>query len=67
MTREQVYERLCYHDTRNPHYDTENVTLNVRNECTCDNCFRGKDELALEVLRLMDEADEHHAECHYEG
>lgn len=59
MTESQVFERLCLKDSRHPLFEemgwkpprdqprTEN--------CSCDNCFYGRDEMALEILRLREE------------
>jgi hypothetical protein len=49
------YENLCWNDPRNPNYipplDDDDVRI-PRNGCTCDNCFYGKDVMALEIIRL---------------
>jgi len=59
MTKEEVVKNLCYKDNRNPdHY--ENIfgePPTPRPEpCFCDSCFHGRDKLALEILRLLEEA-----------
>ena len=57
-----VYENLCVKDRRNPlweslyGYDDEENIPEPRVGCMCDNCFYGLDRLALEILRLRDEA-----------
>lgn len=57
MTDEEVRSHLCYKDPRNPMYnfndiyDGEDIPI-PRKDCYCDNCFYGKDKLALEILRL---------------
>ena len=55
---EHVYESLCSKDRRNPMWadifgfdDTEKPRV----DCACDNCFCGRDRLALEILRLRGE------------
>lgn len=62
------YSDLCYHDPRNPHY----TELGLEDEresprpkgCACDNCFYGRDRLAVEVIRLHTEL-EHIANANY--
>lgn len=58
MEREKVYDYLCYRDKRNPVYqelwiDDDNVVAR-EDKCRCDNCFYGRDKLAVEILRLME-------------
>ena len=55
-----VLESLCYHDPRHPDYadlhmeDDDDSIREPRNVwCFCDNCFYGRDELALEIIRLQ--------------
>jgi len=59
MTRQEVLECLCCYDKRNPNYsDFEYLgedTPEPRKDCYCDNCFRGKDRLALELLKYITE------------
>lgn len=50
MTKQEILSNLCYHDKRNPNYSGG---VN-KNDCYCDNCFRGKTELAEELLKCMD-------------
>jgi hypothetical protein len=53
MTRKEVLENLCYHDKRNPNgYEYDQTP---RDKCYCDNCFYGRDRLALEILELMND------------
>jgi hypothetical protein len=56
LTEKQVLERLCYYDHRNPYwfgeYDSEGDEREPREQCACDNCYYGRDKLALEILRL---------------
>lgn len=58
MELNEIYEKLCYYDERNP--DSVALELEVherkppRENCFCDNCFYGRDRLALEILRLQD-------------
>lgn len=60
MTLTEIYENLCYNDPRNPHYnlwlydyDLDEAMPEPRKNCSCDNCFYGRDKLAMEILRLM--------------
>ena len=50
------FYRLCNKDPRNPlfHdlYDYEDEKPIPREGCACDNCFYGRDVLALEIIRL---------------
>ena len=55
MTDHEVRRNLCFHDTRNPLNDPE-LGREPRDNCYCDNCFHGRDALALEILRLREEA-----------
>lgn len=71
MEREEVLSNLCVNDRRNPdhkelyfvdyEYDMEEDIPEPRGgengECYCDNCFYGRDALALEILKLMDEKE----------
>ena len=60
MQLEEVLEKLCYKDARNPDfmlgYEDEEVP-EPRNGCFCDNCFYGRDALAMEILRLRSEIE----------
>lgn len=51
MTKQEIYENLCNYDKRNPYYDTDYIET-PRQNCYCDNCFYGRDKLAIEILRL---------------
>lgn len=46
----KVYENLCLYDERNPDYVISNGYK--QKKCYCDNCFYGRNELALEIIRL---------------
>ena len=54
MTEPEIFDNLCSYDPRNPHYDPD-YAREPRKDCYCDNCFRGLDTLALEILRLRSE------------
>ena len=57
MTREEVYESLCYRDERSP---CHNPDYEKDDKCFCDNCFYRRHELAIEILRLMDKLEENY-------
>lgn len=50
------YESLCYFDKRNPNGnplpDDDDPREPRELGCACDNCFYGRDKLAVEVIRL---------------
>ena len=58
MEYEEILENLCLSDTRNPlHSDVYQEGDEVpppRIECYCDNCFYGRDKLALALLEFME-------------
>ena len=63
MTKELVFENLCYHDVRNPYKidigeEEEKIALMGQNEtCYCDNCFYGRTKLAEYILELLKEKE----------
>jgi len=57
MKIEKIKSSLCYYDSRNPdgckdEDVLEDVVIDDENPCYCDNCFKGKTELAEEILKL---------------
>lgn len=49
-----VLENLCAYDKRNPDYlFEEDEPIKPRESCFCDNCFYGRNKLAVEILRLL--------------
>lgn len=50
------YESLCYFDKRNPNGDPLPDDDDPREPrelgCACDNCFYGRDAMALEIIQL---------------
>lgn len=58
MQREEVYYSLCRYDLRNPNYDAPDEdwdeVCTPRKDCCCDNCFYGRDRLAVALLEEMD-------------
>ncbi len=55
----EVVSKLCWKDPRNPDFDsyygTDDHVPPPRINCFCDNCFYGRDKLAMEILRLRGE------------
>lgn len=54
MELQQILEKLCYYDKRNPnnyleYIDEEDIPKDI---CYCDNCFYSRTELANEILKL---------------
>lgn len=61
MTKEEIYEGLCCHNPLNPLYtelDAEGDKYIPREKCYCDNCFYGRNKLALEILHLIEVLEE---------
>ena len=59
MDKKVVFQNLCIQDIRNPlHADIygdhtpEEMAEKAKMQCWCDNCFYGRNELALEILHL---------------
>lgn len=53
MEKQDIYNNLCSYDKRSPDYDEEDGEFRKpRDKCFCDNCFYGRDELALEILNI---------------
>jgi hypothetical protein len=57
MNKEDVYLNLCRYDKR--HEDYKDLIYayggdvpEPRKDCSCDNCFYGRDRLAMEIVRL---------------
>lgn len=56
MTLNEIKERLCYYDVRNPNNTLDEDAQrefdeDTERECFCDNCFYGRTELAEELLK----------------
>jgi hypothetical protein len=56
MTKTEILENLCYYDKRNPLYIDLDNDIEKSEKCFCDNCFYGRNKLALEILKLKMEA-----------
>jgi len=56
MNDKEVYSYLCSYDKRSPDYldliDEDDPEPVPRVDCFCDNCFNGRDMLALEIIKL---------------
>lgn len=51
-----VEEYLCVHDKRSPYFDEyDEEPREPRVNCACDNCFYGRDKLALHIAELKRE------------
>jgi len=55
MTTDQIKEKLCEYDERNPNYNKDYPK--VKEECYCDNCFYGGHYLAEELLKVIAELE----------
>lgn len=67
MTEQEVFENLCVKDKRNPEFkdlyswvDAEDIP-EPRIDCYCDNCFYGRDKLALEIIQIKNQQLENKA------
>lgn len=52
MTEKEILEHLCYYDPRRPDFDPEVAPDRKPREpeCACDNCFYGRNKLAVALL-----------------
>lgn len=60
---DDINESLCWYDPRHPDFDPdywkewgEDAPTPRKEDCSCDNCFYGRDELAMEIIRLTPKA-----------
>ena len=53
MDKKEVYSNLCIYDKRNPFFIDVDITDRSK-PCYCDNCFYGRTDLAIEILRLLE-------------
>ena len=61
ITESEIFDNLCDYDQRSWFFknviavnnDPENYPI-PRDNCFCDNCFNGRDKLALEIIRLRE-------------
>jgi len=61
MSDQEIKINLCYYDPENPNsnldaYEDEDRPQ-PRNECGCDNCFYGRDKLAMQLIEAKRERD----------
>jgi hypothetical protein len=64
MSEQEIKSNLCYYDPKNPNnnldaYEDEDRPQ-PRKKCYCDNCFYGRDKLAMQLLEVIRERDEAH-------
>jgi hypothetical protein len=56
MKISEIKENLCYKDPLNPMFDDlyahDDEEPTPRIDCACDNCFYGRDKLAVELLKM---------------
>lgn len=54
MEKAFILSNLCSYDLRNPNccFTEEEIKEYKPINCSCDNCFYGRTELAIEILRL---------------
>jgi len=50
MELKEIYEKLCWNDVRNPDNDPNYPNAPRSKSCMCDNCFYGRDKLAVALL-----------------
>ena len=59
MLKDEIFRYLCTKDQRNPLfqdvYGCDDDIPEARKDCACDNCFYGRDTIAIELLKT--EAD----------
>lgn len=61
VSEREIKSELCYYAPENPNnnlgaYEDEDYPQ-PRNECSCDNCFYGRDKLAMQLLQARDQRD----------
>ena len=66
MTDNEIKSNLCHYDGNNPYsildLFEDDDRPEPRNGCACDNCFYGRDKLAVQILEKRRERDEARAE-----
>ena len=64
MNYNEIASNLCYYDKRNPEgyyaehnrwlWEDDDEIISPRfDSCACDNCFYNRDELAVEMIKLL--------------
>lgn len=57
MNKKEILENLCSYDKRNPNFHEDEWIPQKEpriNGCSCDNCFYGRDNLVLEIIKLQE-------------
>lgn len=58
MKPEDFYSSLCTKDKRSPYfediYGLDDEPPGPRQGCYCDNCFYGRDRLAMVIIELLE-------------
>jgi len=61
MKREEILIRLCWYDQRNPNFYEYYVGYDPaeprESGCACDNCFYGRDQLAMALIAALDKLE----------
>ena len=55
MNKQTILNNLCIYDDRSPYYDSGWGPPQPRTDCSCTNCFYGRDALAIELLAKQEE------------
>lgn len=55
MTADEIYKNLCIYDERYPLHNDLDLDNVKPDDCHCDNCFYGRNKLALHALKLREE------------
>lgn len=64
---QHALEHLCCYDPRSTSYFGEYAEgTTPRTNCYCDSCFRGKDEMSLMILDLVERVRDYR-DAEYEG
>jgi hypothetical protein len=63
MSEQEIKTNLCYYDPENPNsnldaYDDEDLPQPRTEGCCCDNCFYGRDKLAMQLIEAKREREE---------
>jgi hypothetical protein len=57
MSDQEIKTNLCYYDPENPNNNLEAFDSEDRPQprkgCICENCFYGRDNLAIQILELQ--------------
>lgn len=69
MSDQEIKINLCYYDPENPNsnldaYEDEDRPQPRTEGCCCDNCFYGRDKLAMQLIEAKRECDEEREKAH---